>query len=55
MTVTVGGIPAILTFSGAAPGLPGVNQINVLVPADAPTGPAVALVINSAGTVVPTA
>jgi uncharacterized protein (TIGR03437 family) len=55
VTVTVGGIPAVLTFSGAAPGLPGVNQLNVLVPEGAPTGPAVALVINCGTTAVPTA
>uniref|UniRef100_Q02B46 FG-GAP repeat protein n=1 Tax=Solibacter usitatus (strain Ellin6076) TaxID=234267 RepID=Q02B46_SOLUE len=55
VTATVGGVPATLTYSGLAPGLPGVNQVNVLIPAGAPTGPAVPLVVTAGGTAVTTA
>ncbi|MBI1785997.1 MAG: hypothetical protein HYR60_00320, partial [Acidobacteria bacterium] len=34
----IGGKPALVTYSGEAPGLPGVNQVNVQVTADAPAG-----------------
>lgn len=54
VTVTVGGINATVTFAGAAPGLPGVNQINVLIPDNAPTGAAVPIIISSGGTQTPT-
>ena len=37
-TVTIGGKKAQVLFSGLAPGFPGLYQINVIVPADAPTG-----------------
>lgn len=47
--VTIGGIPAYVEFSGLAPGLVGVNQINVLVPASAPAGDAVPVAIVSNG------
>jgi uncharacterized protein (TIGR03437 family) len=30
--VTIGGLPAPVTFSGAAPGLLGINQVNAQVP-----------------------
>jgi minor extracellular serine protease Vpr len=36
--VTIGGVRANVMFSGLAPGFVGLYQINVLVPADAPTG-----------------
>jgi uncharacterized protein (TIGR03437 family) len=36
-TVTIGGIPAVVTFAGIN-GAPGLFQFNVVVPADAPTG-----------------
>ncbi len=55
VTVTIGGVPATLTYTGLAPGLPGVNQINVLIPAGAPTGPAIPLVVTAGGTTVTTA
>jgi uncharacterized protein (TIGR03437 family) len=47
-TATVGGLPAEVLFAGAAPGLPGVTQINVRIPAGAPAGPA-AIVITQGG------
>ncbi len=53
VTVTVGGIPATLTFAGAAPGLPGVNQINVIIPANAPTGAAVPIIVSAGSSAVP--
>jgi uncharacterized protein (TIGR03437 family) len=37
-TVTVGGVPATVQFAGAAPGYFGLYQINIQVPAAAPTG-----------------
>jgi uncharacterized protein (TIGR03437 family) len=43
--VTVGGITAEVLFSGLAPGLVGVNQVNVRIPMDVPSGD-VAIVIR---------
>jgi uncharacterized protein (TIGR03437 family) len=37
-SVTVGGRPAQVGFSGLAPNLVGLYQVNVTVPADAPSG-----------------
>jgi len=51
-TVLIGGISAQVGFAGQAPGYPGVNQINITVPNNAPTGNAVTLqVISADGTV----
>ncbi len=36
--VTIGGKAAVVAFSGLAPGFPGLYQLNVTVPVDAPTG-----------------
>ncbi|HZO51782.1 MAG TPA: hypothetical protein VFB63_03650, partial [Bryobacteraceae bacterium] len=36
--VTIGGRPAEVDFSGLAPGIVGLYQLNVRVPADAPSG-----------------
>jgi len=36
--VRIGGVPAQVLYSGLAPGLQGVWQINVLIPGDAPAG-----------------
>jgi len=47
-TVTIGGVPATIEFSGLAPGSVGVNQVNVLVPATAPSGAQVPVVIRTA-------
>ena len=51
-TVFVGGVPAAVVFAGQAPGYPGVAQINLTIPAGAPTGSSVSLIVKSAdGTV----
>ncbi len=47
-TVLVGGIMAPVLFAGQAPGFPGVNQINITIPANAPTGNTVPLQIQTA-------
>jgi uncharacterized protein (TIGR03437 family) len=38
LSVTVGGAPAFVEFAGITPGLLGVMQVNILVPASTPTG-----------------
>jgi uncharacterized protein len=44
VTAVVGTVPAVVEYAGAAPGFPaGVFQVNVRVPADAPTGDAVSI------------
>ncbi len=48
-TVTIGGRPAQVLFSGLAPGIVGLYQVNVVVPADSPTGPEVELTIQQSG------
>lgn len=48
-TVTIGGQPALVTFSGLAPGFVGLYQINAQVPADAPVGDAVPLTVTQSG------
>lgn len=45
-TVTLGGVPLPLLYYGLAPGLVGVNQINVEVPSNVPDGLQVPLVIS---------
>jgi uncharacterized protein (TIGR03437 family) len=52
--VTIGGNPAEVLYSGLAPGLVGVYQVNVRIPWDAPAGEA-ALVISSGGATSKTA
>ncbi len=47
--VTIGGVAATVKFSGLAPGFVGLNQVNVLVPATAPTGGAVSLQMSIGG------
>jgi uncharacterized protein (TIGR03437 family) len=44
--VTIGGMPAAVSYSGLAPGLVGLYQVNVQVPNNAPTGDAVNLAIT---------
>lgn len=38
VTVTINGVPATVSYAGAAPGLVGAYQLNVVVPANAGTG-----------------
>jgi uncharacterized protein (TIGR03437 family) len=47
--VRIGGVLAPVLFSGLAPQFVGVNQVNVVVPADAPVGDAVPLQIEIGG------
>jgi uncharacterized protein (TIGR03437 family) len=49
--VTVGGMPATVQFSGLAPTLLGVYQVNILIPPDAPHGDAVPVVLKIGGTI----
>jgi uncharacterized protein (TIGR03437 family) len=44
--VTIGGLPATVTFSGLAPGFVGEYQVNALVPAGVTAGSAVPVVIS---------
>jgi len=37
-TVSIGGVPADVQFSGLAPGIVGLYQVNIVVPQNAPTG-----------------
>jgi uncharacterized protein (TIGR03437 family) len=46
VTVTIGGVPAPVLFSGLAPGFVGLYQVNVTVPPTAPAGDAIALVLT---------
>jgi uncharacterized protein (TIGR03437 family) len=48
-TVTIGGISAPAQFSGIAPGFVGLYQVNVQVPAGAPTGNNVPVVLTIGG------
>jgi uncharacterized protein (TIGR03437 family) len=57
VTATVGGIPAFVQYAGSAPGtVNGFTQVNVQIPANAPSGVAVPIVItfSSATTTVST-
>ena len=44
--VRIGGALAAVVYSGSAPGWPGLNQINLVIPADTPPGAAVPLVVE---------
>jgi uncharacterized protein (TIGR03437 family) len=48
VTVTVGGVPAMVQFAGLTPGSVALYQINVVVPERAPVGPAVPLIVSVA-------
>lgn len=47
ISVTVGGKPARVLFSGLAPGFVGLNQVNIEIPADAPAGDADVIITAS--------
>jgi len=47
--VTIGGVPAVVQFSGLAPTLVGVYQINALVPSDALEGDTVPVSVSMGG------
>ena len=51
--VTIGGITAQVAFAGLAPQFPGVNQLNVIVPDNAPTGNAVPIQVQVGGVTSP--
>jgi uncharacterized protein (TIGR03437 family) len=48
-TVTIGGVAATVEFSGLAPGFVGLWQLNVKIPANAPTGNEVPLIVTVDG------
>ncbi len=48
-TVTIGGIPATVEFSGLAPGYVGLWQVNVRIPSNAATGNAIPVVVSLDG------
>jgi len=51
-TVTIGGVPApVIPYSGLAPGLVGLYQVNVQVPAGVASGDAVPVVVSMNGSV----
>ena len=54
-TLTVGGVAATPSFSGLAPGFVGLYQVNFAVPAGAPSGNAVPVVLTTGGFVSNTA
>ena len=54
-TVLIGNIPAQVDFAGQAPGYPGVNQVNIVIPPTAPLGNSVPLQVRTAdGSVIST-
>jgi uncharacterized protein (TIGR03437 family) len=50
-SVTVGGVPATVSFSGLTPGLVGLYQVNFQVPAAAPAGNYVPMVLSIGGAI----
>ena len=49
VSVTIGGKPAEVLFSGLTPGFAGLYQVNAKVPADAPAGDAVEVILEVSG------
>lgn len=47
VTAILGGVPATVEFAGLAPGLPGLYQLNIQIPATAPAGAAQLLIFVS--------
>jgi len=54
VTVTIGGVPATVFFSGLTPGFTGLYQVNAFVPAGVTPGDNVPLVITQSGRPSPT-
>jgi uncharacterized protein (TIGR03437 family) len=48
-TVSIGGVPAVVSFAGLAPGTVGEYQLNVQVPQGIAAGPAVPVVVSIGG------
>lgn len=48
-TVTIGGVPATVSFSGLAPGFVGLYQVNAQVPANAPVSDTATVVLSIGG------
>jgi uncharacterized protein (TIGR03437 family) len=48
-TATIGGVAATVSFSGLAPTLVGVYQVNIVVPTDTPVSDAVPFVLSIGG------
>jgi uncharacterized protein (TIGR03437 family) len=48
-SVTIGGFPAAVDFSGLAPGFVGLYQVNAQIPANAPSGNEVPVVLSIGG------
>jgi len=49
VTVTIGGMPAVVMFAGLTPGSSGLYQVNAVAPAGLPTSDATALQLSVAG------
>jgi adhesin/invasin len=49
VTLSIGGITVSPLFAGLAPGFVGLNQINAVVPTNAPTGSAVPVFVTASG------
>src|SRR5439155_22437573 len=47
--VTVGNVPASVSFSGLAPGFVGLYQVNIKIPDNAPSGDAVPVSLSIGG------
>ena len=54
VTVSIGGVQAVVSYAGATPGtVDGLTQVNVLVPAGVATGSAVPVALSVAGVAAP--
>ena len=54
-TITIGGVPAEVVFSGMAPGFVGLYQVNVQVPTSVAGGSRIVLVLKIGGQEAPPA